>query len=376
MASGLILSSGSPVIGSPLTVQVSSSALVGDLSFHRIKLIVVAALLDPINEQGDSDYTEIEMSAPVSTAESTVETVEIDISSALRAVAEKYVHKPMPPMSGNSPAPYPTVKWRLEAYDEYMTNGNVSTTSRIYYPAQDEYYKSLFGSFSEMERLRASATGFRAVQLFSRKPATSPEIVAVGETVVIPKPFAEEVSLNEVSEGPTSVLQTILATGLQNFGFVDANNSVPMLRHQMYAVPQDTSGNRYQLRFVNGMGCLESFSCKCLRSGSLARTTTNYRRALQEQFSRPSSSIVRHTDEAETWAMSTGPLDEAWIAWFSQEVLGSSSVWILVDGQWLHCLLSADDKIALADRTKSDLSEIKFNLRFDYQGTIHSALLI
>lgn len=71
-------------------------------------------VIPDINEgTSDADYTEMEFSTPVESDNAVL----FDISSALRAVADRYEYKNTPPSQ------YPYVKFRLEAFDDWMIDG-------------------------------------------------------------------------------------------------------------------------------------------------------------------------------------------------------------------------------------------------------------
>ena len=59
MASNLVLKSGSPHIGSPITYKVTAASLTGIISFHRVVVKVKAAL------STDTDWTITQVSTPV-----------------------------------------------------------------------------------------------------------------------------------------------------------------------------------------------------------------------------------------------------------------------------------------------------------------------
>jgi len=117
MASGLNIEGASPLIGSPITYKVRAATISGSVAFHRVKLTVHAAL------DGDTAYTDLTLSSPAESGE----WLHFDISSALRAVADRYEYTYTPPAS------YPRVRYTLSACDEYMQNGevhdNVGSTS-------------------------------------------------------------------------------------------------------------------------------------------------------------------------------------------------------------------------------------------------------
>lgn len=104
------LHSGSAFIGNPITIKITPDAISEEgLSFHRVIINVVAALHFEDSSKTDTDYTIIKMSDDVKGKTESI----TDISSALRTVADKYEYSA-------EPTSFPNVKWRVEAYEEYM----------------------------------------------------------------------------------------------------------------------------------------------------------------------------------------------------------------------------------------------------------------
>ena len=116
MAQAISLISGSPLIGNPIVYKVTPEDYAANRTFHRIIVRVYAKL------ETDSDYTTFDFSTPVETKPSglsySTQPSLFDISSALQAVADKYEYTPEPPER------YPYIKFRIEAWDEWMINGD------------------------------------------------------------------------------------------------------------------------------------------------------------------------------------------------------------------------------------------------------------
>ena len=129
---------GSPLIGTPtnpnpITVNVIPQAHQTAWTFHRVMLRVYAALAVPDgndpNYPSDDGYTELEFSQPVASND----VVQFDVSSALQAVSDRY--KP-----GSEPVTQnPYVKFRIEAWDEWMVDGTTHTTDAALLPGTVVY---------------------------------------------------------------------------------------------------------------------------------------------------------------------------------------------------------------------------------------------
>lgn len=349
MASGLLIKNGSPLVGSPIVYQLTAADVQGDCAFHRLKL-TVQAFLDTGDSDTDSDFTDLTLSSPAESGE----TLLFDISSALRSVADRYEYTPEPPLA------YPRIGYTLRACDEYMINGEVHDDVGTI--VQDKRMYCIMGAYSDLERILA-ADGSKKALLLTRKPTTMAETVYVGDTVVVPQPYETAVASGEVTAGPTSKVYTIEKAGLQTVG-----------GRQFFALA--ARPDTYQIRFVNGLGCLESVSVHSLRTTKVNITTNEYIRSIQEQFSKFSRGLVTKQNDYETWAMSSGALDEAWQSWYLHEFLMAKFSWINIGGHWIGCHIVPDDEVSGINRTGGNLLEVPFSLRLDINGSPLTSLAI
>lgn len=342
MAQGLLIKDASPLCGSPITFQVQAAVISGECAFHRVKLIVHAGI-------SGGNYTDLTLSSPAESGE----ILYFDVSSALRAVADSYEYTVEPPGS------YPYIVYDLSAVDEYMQNGEVhDNVGKV----TSNGHRAIFGAYSDLERILSG--GSKTAQHFTRKPNTMPEVVMVGETMVCPQSFASAVSEGSISSGPTSRVVNITATGLQTVN-----------GRQVYAVPAGQT-DRYEFRFVNGLGCLESISVRSLRSSEMNVTQEAFIRSIQETFGSFSRGLVAKKNDYETWKLSSGPLDEAWLSWFWHEFLMAQYAWIKVSGYWLPCHIVPEDTVEGPNRAEPNLYEVLFSVRFDLNGSLLTALAI
>ena len=356
MAQAISFNSGSPLIGSPIVFTVVASPHGSNYTFHRVKLKVYAGL-GASDGQSDIDYTEFEFSTPVESNGG----YRFDVSSALRAVADKYQYSATPPSQ------YPYVKFRLEAWDEYMIDGDEHIAGYAYYPGQNVYCYAFPGKFSDLERIKSDTTG-RTTQHFTRKPSTSPEIVHIGKQYVRPVDFSAGLDTTEPSGGPKSVVYPSANT------YIDTAGQQTYGETTVYAIaaPHDS----YELRFINGLGCMESLHVSALRSAEVKIDTEQYIIARQETFTQFSRGIAVKSDDYETVTLTSGPVDEAWAAWYVHEFLMVRWVWIKVDGTWVPCHVLPEETTPLVNRSSGSIIEVQFALQLDITGYPLSALSV
>ena len=346
MASNLQLISGSPLIGSPIVYQVTAGSPVGDVTFQRVKLYVEAGL------STDGVMRRYEMSQPAQKGE----TVRIDISSALQAVADGYEYTAEPPTN------YPYIQFSLEACDEYMQNGQNSGDVGI---VTNPGGRALMGSFSDLERLRAQQAG-RNTAKFSRKPSgASVEIVTVGETYLRAEPMS--VGIATIQNGPRMRQYTIAGEGLHTLSLGTESVSV-------YGVPN--SPDRYWLRFVNGLGVVESVSVESLVSEEVGYKVSEHVIARQELFNQVSRGAVIKQNDQERLKLSSGPIDRLWQQWYLHELLPTPQAWIWIDGLWIPCHIVPEETVSGISRADGKMLEVKFSVRLDISGSPYSALAV
>jgi hypothetical protein len=347
MASNLQLISGSPLIGSPIVYQVTAGSPVGDVTFQRVKLYVSAGL------STDGVMRRYPLSQPAQKGE----TVRIDISSALQAVADKYEYTAEPPTY------YPYILFSLEACDEYMQNGQNSGDVGV---VTNPGGRALMGSFSDLERLRAQQAG-RSTTKFSRKPngQASVEIVTVGETYLRAEPMS--MGIATIQNGPRMSQFAIAGEGLHTL-------SVGSESIKVYAVPD--SPDRYWLRFVNGLGVVESVSVASLISEEVNYKVSEYVVARQELFNQVSRGAVVKQNDQERLKLSSGPIDRLWQEWYLHELLPTPQAWIWIDGLWIPCHIVPEETVSGISRADGKLLEVQFTVRLDISGSPFAALAI
>ena len=344
MAASLELVEGSIFNGNPITFAVTPLKIGGSTpSFHRMVFEVKCGI-------SGGGYETIRLTEPVLSEDGTE--VIVDISSALRSFRDSYNYSPKPGVM-------PVVKFNVSAYDEYMINGNPNQTEPISYLPGNEVKQTIFGGFSDYDRLTAESEAM-PVSRMTRKPTTAPQLACVGETLIYVDPYSPAVDfLTPTWDSPEAKAFTITNEGQQTVGDIS-----------VFAMPQSEAVHRTEFRFINSFGVLESISVPRGFSKKLNITSTSYivtRRETLRSFSREA---VRKQNNQESWDFQTDPLDEAWLAWYLHEFLMSEHTWINIKGKFLPCIItSEDDENTFDDKTKETMHTVSFTAKLDFRGS-------
>lgn len=343
MATALTLVAASPHIGSPVLVAITPNIVVG-ASFHIVKIEVTSSLQN-------EDSASYSFSSPVyynSDGTESGKSVQVDISSALRAAYDDYVFTA-------EPTTYPCVDFSVAVWDEYMKEGVVYNKQGM---QSLPTMHAMFGKMSDMERLLSSVTG-RSNRIYSRKPQTMIETVTVGEQYIYPTPYsgAEDPTLSNITSGPTSVAYDITKEGAQTI----------VGTRMIYGVAAEV--NRFEFRFINGFGVLESYSCRSMPEKTTNISKTEYAVAIQESFNRLQHNMLIKKNDIEIWKMTTDPMDESWMQWFVHEFAMASHAWVKIFGHWVPCQIVPDDAIKMGARKSSDMYSMEFSVKLDITGS-------
>ena len=464
MAQGISLISGSPLIGCPIVYSVQPEDYAANRTFHRIIVRVYAKL------ETDSGYTTFDFSTPVETKPSgasySTQPSQFDISSALRAVADKYEYTPEPPEC------YPYIKFRIEAWDEWMISGDIYPQQNVVaWPSlpvgNNQFYGYAFmGAFNDMERMNAQVdqndVEYLDVTYLSRKPNTSPEIIFVGFPFVYPAAFNRGIGTTDfMTEGATPVFISGVADGTEGVAYrydkteqqttvIAPQNSIVLLAYsnigsdnalKIYQINQQTTnpsdinpigswemrqanigdayinqadGHRYvalsdgwkdmgidaprsviytpaidigavvgghrtygikplkgyEIRFVNGLGCVESVHVTSLVKKEVNIHTEKHTIARMETLKKFSRTLTVKTEDYETWTLSSGPLDEAWVSWYVHEFLASQAMWIKINSMWISCHVLPEETTTIRDTEKASMMSVQFRIQLDINGAI------
>lgn len=343
MAAYLKLVEGSIFNGNPITFAVTPLKIEGSTpSFHRMVFEVKCGM-------SGGNYETIRLTEPVLAEDGTAVTV--DISSALRSFRDSYKYSP-------EPGVMPVVKFNVSAYDEYMTDGETHQSESVSYLAGDEVKQTIFGGFSDYDRLTAASEAM-PVSRMSRKPTTTPQLACVGETIIYVEPYLPAVDFfTSTWNAPEAKAFKITNEGQQTVGDIS-----------VFALPKSEASRRTEFRFINSFGVLESISVPRVYSKKLGITATNYTVTRRETLRSFSREAVRKQNNQESWEFQTDPLDEAWLAWYLHEFLMSEHTWININGKFLPCIITSEDEIAFDDKTKDTIHSVSFTAKLDFRGS-------
>ena len=351
MAQSISIDSGSVLIGSPIEVSVQAESVGSKATFHRVKLIVSAAL------STDGQYEDFELSSPVTDGE----TVTFDISDTLRTVAGKFSFSPI-----SAETTYPYLSYKLSAWDEYMIDGilNEKVAERVY----GSTMYALMGAFTDAERYLSN--GQNVVASFSRKPVKG-EICAKNESIVYPLLPSSPIAITDViTSGPTVNIQSL--NGLEGINVV--GNRI------VFVDPEQN--NRFKFQFVNGMGVIESISAESLESVETSGTTELDAITSPTGFLGVNRRSARKSGRNPKYKLSTGYITKEWAEWWHNEFFCidefrknlPASCWMLIGGVWFPCIPVIDDDLVLYDKTQNGMIKIDFTVHLTIDGLVNPRL--
>ena len=343
MAAYLKLVEGSIFNGNPITFSVTPLKIEGSTpAFHRMVFEVKCGM-------SGGNYETIRLTEPVLSENG--KEVTVDISSALRSFRDSYNYSPVPGIM-------PVVKFNVSAYDEYMIDGNPGQTKPVSYLPDEEVKQTIFGGFSDYDRLTAENEAM-PVSRMTRKPTTTPQLACVGETIIYVDPYSPAVDfLTPTWDAPEAKSFTITNEGQQTVGDIS-----------VFALPQSEAVRRTEFRFINSFGVLESISVPRVYSKKLNITFTSYTVTRRETLRSLSREAVRKQNNQEEWNFQTDPLDEEWLAWYLHEFLMSEHTWININGKFLPCTIIAEEEITFHDKTKQEMHSVSFTAKLDFCGS-------
>ncbi|MDD3037888.1 hypothetical protein [Bacteroides sp.] len=344
MAKSIVLSSGSLLCGSPIVFSVMPNTINERATFHRVKMEISAAL------STDSSFDNYIQSAK---AKNGVE-VAFDVSSTLRSVASKYVYEYQ-----TTDRVYPYLIYELKVYDEYMIDGILHEKEGVMSYGSTLY--AYIGEFTDIERYLSSSS--KSVQRFSRKPKLG-EVCATDELLLYPTTLLEPALMDSVITTGQKVNVRSLS-GLSGVNTFDG--------HTVYVVP--SSSNRIQFQFVNKLGVVESISVEVRKSLSYETITETDTVSVPSAFCPGRRILSRKGTKQQTYAMSTGALNEDWADWWINEFLDcTKGAWVKMEGIWVPCEVIPEDTIIVSDETTGELCTINFTIRLALSGGFRNRL--
>jgi hypothetical protein len=372
MAQSLTLLSGSPLIGCPIVLRAVPAGYNQNRTFHRLILHVLAAL------EGDEDYTTFDFSMPVeqrtSGGRTSNQAAQFDVSSALRAVAQRYEYTATPPTR------YPYIKFRVEVWDEWMLDGVVyKEQGRCKWPAEDVtisghtytfYAYAFMGKFTDMERLQASGEDTQQLDVMTCKPTEGTEVVHQNCTIVYPVAFQRGLEFDHMSDDAEPVFVSgAPSNGPRSDQFTPQSTGAMVVGgRNVYVIPKPADAA--ELRFISSKGCMESLHLRCLPKRVVNIQTDKYVISRQETFKKFSRATTRKHADYETWTLSSGPLDEAWAEFYIHEVLMAQVMWLHRGQMWLPCHVLPEETTQLRDKSKPELIEVQLTVQMDVDGAV------
>lgn len=352
MAQSISIDSGSVLIGSPIEVSVQAESVGSKATFHRVKLIVSAAL------STDGQYEDFELSAPVTDGETAI----FDISDALRTVAGKFTYSPI-----TAEYTYPYLPYTLKAWDEYMIDGilHEKVAERNY----GSTMYALMGAFTDAERYLSNGT--KAVTSFSRKPLKG-EVCSQNESVVYPMALGSSISITtKLSSGPRVYIKTL----------TNESGSVNVGERQVYIDTNAT--NRVQFQFVNGSGIVESISAESLEALETSGTSEITAITAPASFKNVNRMSANKSGRRPKYKMSTGAITQEWAEWWHNEFFDASdkfrktltaSCWMKINSTWFPCVPVLEDDFTLYNRTDNGMVKIDFTVYLAIDGLVNPRL--
>lgn len=337
---------GSQFIGCPAVYQIAPTGSGVGKTFYRMKLKVAVGM-------NDDDKTEFDFSTPIEVKDNTAQNTYFDISSALQAIADQW--QPLP-----NTFSYPAVNFYMEAEEEWMNDGAISHSDSVRYPGSAPSTATMYmGTLTDRERLAVTPA---PPATYSRKPTSSPEICFYHPNVQGQSDGSVKHLLpGTCSDGgiwaAPSVSQVTVPVGSPS-GQNPAN---------IYGIPYPPHG--HEIRFINSLGVHENIFVAGLPTKEVSITTEKYDIARQETLTQFSRGLAIKQNDYETWAFSSGPLDEAWASWYIHEFLMARWVWISIGGTWVPCHVLPEETTVLEDREKAQSLEVQFRLEMDINGS-------
>ena len=348
MAQSISIDSGSVLIGSPIEVSVQAESVGSKATFHRVKLIVSAAL------STEGEYEDFELSSPVTDGE----TVHFDISDVLRTVAGRYTFAPV-----TQTTDYPYLAYQLKAWDEYMVDGVL--TDKVGERNYGSTMYALMGAFTDAERYLSSGT--KIVSTFTRKPSFG-EVCSQNEKVVYPMALGSPISITtKLESGPRVYVKSLTGES----GSVEVGDRI------IYVDAK--AKNRIEFQFVNGLGVVESISAESSESVESSGTTEFVTKTAPGSFKGVSRLAVQKSGRKTKYKLSTGAITQEWAEWWLNEFFGSDnfrrtlaeSCWMKIGGSWIPCAPVIEDDTTVFDRTNNGMVKIDFTVHLVLDGMMN-----
>lgn len=320
-------------IGSPISVPVTVGNPSGNVTFHRVRMKIKVTDDAGVITTGDAEF---ESSKPVTNNQ----TVWFDISSAFIAYVDGYIPSP-------TTFSYPSLTAKIEAVEDYLIDG--ISYEGVSSSGEKTVSGMYIGALTDRERGAGISNSRYEPERYGRKPATSPEIVFIGKSILRPGALMDGVSPLAPSVEAISVVS-------------GADQS-----YNCYGITAPRDG--YEIRFINSLGVHENIFVSRLTEKEVHIDSEKYVIAREETLTRFSRGTIAKQNDYETWKFSSGPLDEAWVSWYIHEFMMAKWVWIYINGMWIPCHTKPEESITLVNRENASMMEVQFDLEMDINGS-------
>jgi hypothetical protein len=272
------------------------------------------------------------------------------------------------------------VEFSYTATEKYLDGIDEHTGASV----ASETHRAIAGAQTDMERLLATSEDTLATlapgQILSRKPES--ERIPADSTLLVP---CVPISGSQIQEwkvtqdgntqafntGPTeyylpaSIEVDPTALGLTEGAFeVYACNDRAKSK---YLVP--ASEDYREFRFVNSFGLMESVVAECKEALSYSLDSEVYEMPMDVAFNGHKQVASLTGKPYGTLAMSSGFVNREWADWWVNEFLTAEKVYLREGNVWLPVAVVPDDTVKLYDRTKTDLVEVDFDIRYSFEGS-------
>lgn len=344
MARNIVISSGSPLVGSPIFVTVTPETK-SNVAFHRIIVrVTTSAASAGIASRED------EVSAPVITEGVGIP---VDISSAIRATSEEFVYS-VHTSAGN--LTYPVFAVHVETWDEWMVNGVVNTNSHLHLGSSSTYYHFILGAFTDFERINSGLT--KAVTTLTRKPSVGEVIPSTGGLYVYPAAFNYSLSTTAPSSSPTTTAVNIASL---------APNALNTIGGRSVYIDGNTD-NFYAFQFVNGYGVIESSFAYCLSEKEVVKIVTEYDVTAPMAFNKIDRHVTRKTSSRHQLKMSSGFVTPEWQEWWQEEFLNADKVWMLYKETWVPVSIVPEETTNGLNLASDNIPTVEFTVKMNFDG--------
>lgn len=329
---------GSAFSGCPVIATVVADNLSSTPSFHRVKATVTAQLSG--NRGVSTTYV---FTQPVKEASNV--SVDIDVSSALRAVADSFEYT-------SAPGAVPYIIYSVSAIDEYMIDGEIQQSSSA---KNSGNYYALIGKFTDRERL----SGNVSITSLSTKPSSMSEAVRIGTDYVYPSNYVFSAINTVPASEPSSAVVNVITTTTNINGKV--------------VYPIAKTADDYEFRFINRRGMMESVCLHSLRQTDVKMSSEDYTISRPETLSAFSRGITVKNSVHEEWKLATDPVDMAWYQWFIHDFLMSKYTWVNItdlsgSSLWIPCRVKMSDTAKGYNRQSHELLSMEFTCILDIDG--------